>query len=226
VTGEDEYSRYNHRRYTSSTFFLSTYYQKYALSKEFQVIELCERRLSSAFSPNFLLVGTKLPAYDLLKPLFTAFSYLPLYWKLLLLAELGNFHALLLLPGRHRQRGMRARNPPVINRRMNPLTALSDTEFKSHFRFDKESVNRLAGLLNLGRKNNRRRPLTPVQQVCLALNFYAGGHFTRIAGLCGGVSQKTAWLAIQRVTNQLCLLKAQYIRMPTTQEMEETTNRL
>jgi hypothetical protein len=109
---------------------------------------------------------------------------------------------------------------------MNPLTALSDTEFKSHFRFDKESVNRLAGLLNLGRKNNRGRPLTPVQQVCLALNFYAGGHFTRIAALCGGVSQKTAWLAIQKVTNQLCLLKAQYIRMPTTQEMEETANRL
>ncbi len=87
-------------------------------------------------------------------------------------------------------------------------------------------VNRLAGLLNLGRKNNRGGPLTLVQQVCLALNFYAGNHFTRIAGLCGGVSQKTTWLAIQKVTNQLCLLNAQYIHMPTTQEIEETANRL
>jgi hypothetical protein len=42
--------------------------------------------------------------------------------------------------------------------------------------------------------------------------------------LCGGVSQKTAWLAIQKVMNQLCLLKAQYIRMPTMQVMEETAN--
>ncbi len=44
------------------------------------------------------------------------------------MAELDNFHALLLLPGRHIQQGMRMRNPPVINRRMNPLTVLSDTE--------------------------------------------------------------------------------------------------
>jgi hypothetical protein len=87
-------------------------------------------------------------------------------------------------------------------------------------------VLRLVEILNLGRMNNRGRPLTPIQQVCLGLNFYAGGHFTRISGLCGGVCQKTAWLAIERVTNQLCLLKAQYIHMPTDQEMEETAIRL
>jgi hypothetical protein len=87
-------------------------------------------------------------------------------------------------------------------------------------------VNRLAELLNLGRLNNRGRPLTPVQQVCVALNFYAAGSFTHIAALCGGVSQKTAWRAINRVTNQLCLLKAQFIRMPTNQEMAETAQRL
>jgi hypothetical protein len=80
--------------------------------------------------------------------------------------------------------------------------------------------------LALGRRNNRGRPLTPIQQVCVALNFYAGGHFTRISGLCGGVSQKTAWLAINRVTNKLCRLKAHFIRLPTTLEMEETAARL
>jgi hypothetical protein len=130
------------------------------------------------------------------------------------------------LPGGEDIQRVRARNPPVVNRRLDPMTALSDAEFKSHFRFNKDSVLRLVEILNLGRMNNRGRPLTPVQQVCIALNFYAGGHFTRIAGLCGGVSQKAAWVAIERVTNQLCLLKDQYIHMPTDQEMQETATRL
>jgi hypothetical protein len=69
-------------------------------------------------------------------------------------------------------------------------------------------------------------PLMLVQQVGLALNFYAGGHFTRIAGLSGSVSQKAAWLVIERVTNQLVLLKDHFIRTPTDQEMEETATRL
>jgi hypothetical protein len=129
------------------------------------------------------------------------------------------------LPGGDRQR-VRGRLPHAVNRRLDPLIGLTDAEFKSNFRFDKDSVVRLVDILNLERVNNRGRPLTPVQQVCLALNFYAGGHFTRIAGLCGGVSQKAAWLAIERVTNQLVLLKDQFIHMPTDQEMEETATRL
>jgi hypothetical protein len=35
----------------------------------------------------------------------------------------------------HVYRPRRARNPPVINRRMNPTEALGDVEFKSHFRY-------------------------------------------------------------------------------------------
>ncbi len=50
-------------------------------------------------------------------------------------------------------------------------------------------MRRLAALMNLGRENDRGRPLSPIQQVCVALNFYGGGHYTRVAGLCGGVSQ-------------------------------------
>jgi hypothetical protein len=79
-------------------------------------------------------------------------------------------------------------------------------------------VRRLAALLNLGRDNDRGRPLSPIQQVCVALNFYGGGHYTRVAGLCGGVSQNAGWTCIERVTNALLLLKDQFIRMPTDQE--------
>ncbi len=92
--------------------------------------------------------------------------------ELEILAEL---QALDLLPaGGDRQRAP-ARNRRAINRRLDPIAALSDAVFKSHFRFDKDSVLRLVEILNLGSMNNHGRPLTPVQQVCLGLNFYVGG---------------------------------------------------
>jgi hypothetical protein len=112
---------------------------------------------------------------------------------------LGELRALDHLPGGEDIQRVRARSPPVVNHRLDPMTALSDAEFKSHFRFNKDSVLRLIEILNVGHMNNRERPLTPMQQVCIALNFYAGGHFTRIAGLCGSVSQKASWVAIECV---------------------------
>ncbi len=39
-----------------------------------------------------------------------------------------------LQPLRNQQRGHRPRNPNVFNRRLDPLQALSDVEFKSHFK--------------------------------------------------------------------------------------------
>ncbi len=88
-------------------------------------------------------------------------------------------------------------------------------------------MQRLTGLLEgLDHANNRGRPLTPIQQVCIALGFYGGGHLTRIAGLCGGVSQKAAWWAVRRVTRAITVLKPEYIRMPTDRECAATAQRL
>ena len=81
-------------------------------------------------------------------------------------------------------------------------------------------------MLDLTMPNRRGRPLTPVQQVCIALNFFGGGHFNRVSALCGGVSSTAAWNAIGRVTNQLVACKRQFMRMPTPQEMAATAQRL
>ena len=86
---------------------------------------------------------------------------------------------------------------------------------------------RLTELLpNLEQPNDCGRPLTPIQQVCITLGYFGGGQLTRIAGLCGGVSQKAAWWAIRRVTSELADLKGQVIRMPTDEECEATARRL
>ena len=72
----------------------------------------------------------------------------------------------------------------------------------------------------------RGNPLSPVQQVCVALNNYAGGQFQRITGLCGGISQTGARLALIRVTDALVDIKHQFVKMPKTDEMEDTSQRM
>ncbi len=78
------------------------------------------------------------------------------------------------------------------------------------------------------RHNNNRRglPLTPVQKVCIALNFFAGGLFQRIAGLCGGVSKSAAHYAIDEVRRALVNIRHEYIHFPTEDEMRDSARRL
>ncbi len=63
----------------------------------------------------------------------------------------------------------------------------------------------------LKRSNDCGRPLDHIQEVCIALAYYGGAWLTRIAGLCGAVSQMMAWRAIRRVTTCLANLKEQVI---------------
>jgi hypothetical protein len=117
----------------------------------------------------------------------------------------------------------------VLERRMvNPLTAISDAEFRTHFRFTKDQVGQLVQMLlpYLQHESDRGNPLTPVQQLCAVLNYYGGGHFQRITGLCGGISQRTAQRCIANVTAALCEVKADHIMMPTIEQMEATAQRM
>ena len=71
--------------------------------------------------------------------------------------------------------------------------------------------------------NKRGKPLSPIQQVCIALHHFAGGQFQRVSGVCGGVSQSAARQAVVRVTDALVRSKSDFIFMPSTEEMEETS---
>lgn len=127
-------------------------------------------------------------------------------------------------PGRQRQ-------PPVFNRRVDPTEVLSDVEFKSHFRFAKESVRRLVQLLEgdlvpEGRRSNRGRPLTPLQKVCIALNHFAGALFQRVAAHCGGVSKTAAHYAIRQVTDALVNRRKEFIRYHSRASMRHTAVRM
>ncbi len=127
------------------------------------------------------------------------------------------------------------RRPPVINRRLDPMESLSDAEFKITFRFEKHNANRLTEILmdDLIRpvedgdvNGDRGRPLTPIQKVCIALNSFAGGHFQRISGLCGGVSRAAAHKAICQVTDAIVARRKEFIFFPSVEEMRESQREL
>ncbi len=72
----------------------------------------------------------------------------------------------------------------------------------------------------------RGRPLTPIQKVCIALNSYAGGHFQRVSGLCGGVSKAAAHKAICQVTEAIVARRNEFIFFPSVDEMRESQREL
>ena len=123
----------------------------------------------------------------------------------------------------HQERDVRTIKP-----RLDPRVEMTERMFKKHFRFSKQMVTRIAEMLGpyLTHQNNRGLPLSPVMKVCIAFGIYGGGHFQRIAGLCGGVSQFAARQALKDVTEALLQHRNRYIFMPTNEEMQETAERM
>lgn len=116
------------------------------------------------------------------------------------------------------------RTPKV---RVDPRDTMSSSEFKRHFRFTKETFAKIVQMLEPDLLlDPRGDPLSPVQQVCVALHTYGGGHYQRVSGLCGGVSQNAAREALIRVTDAIIERKDQFIFMPDVQEMEDTSERM
>ena len=87
-------------------------------------------------------------------------------------------------------------------------------------------MERLAGMLELERANNRGLPLTPIQSVCLTLSHFGGAHFNRVSAYCGNVSHHAAHDAIDRVRRGILNLKDEFIRLPSEAEMAATAGRL
>ena len=123
---------------------------------------------------------------------------------------------------------IRPRKPRVYHSRGDPRLSMSDQEFKRHFRLTKNSVTRLCDLLeeDLSFDTNRGMPISPIVQLCITLNHYAGGHFQRISGWCAGVSQNGARLSLQRVTDALVRRKGQFVFMPDSDTMQNTAERM
>ena len=68
--------------------------------------------------------------------------------------------------------------------------------------------------------------MSPTQQVCIALNHYAGGQFQRVTGMCGGLSQGGARMSLVRVTDAIVEKKDEFIKLPSKAKCEDTVLRM
>lgn len=65
---------------------------------------------------------------------------------------------------------------PSMSDRQSPVQVYDDTQFRARYRYCKETVLELLGILSLqASRNNRGLPLPPIQQLLLTLCFYGAG---------------------------------------------------
>ena len=100
--------------------------------------------------------------------------------------------------------------------RFNPLEEYADEAFWLRFRLRKDSVSDLVKILakDLQHQTRRGLPLTPMQQVLIALRFYATGTFQRVINNLFGVSVFPACGVIHKVSKAIVKQKRQFLSIP------------
>ena len=100
--------------------------------------------------------------------------------------------------------------------RFNPLEEYDDEAFRLRFRLKKDAVGDLVKILDKDLQHQTRRglPLTPMQQVLIALSFYATGTSQRVIGDLFGVSVFAACTIIHKVSRAIAKEKRHFLSFP------------
>ena len=103
------------------------------------------------------------------------------------------------------RRNIHVRQIQRLGDRFNPLEEYDGEDFRLCFRFRKDSVIDPVKILDKDLQHETRRglPLTPMQEVLIALRFYATGTFERVVGDLFGVSVFAACRSFTRFQGQL-----------------------
>ncbi|XP_070385772.1 putative nuclease HARBI1 [Dermacentor albipictus] len=110
---------------------------------------------------------------------------------------------------------------PRMRDRLNPMEVYDDEEFITRYRFTKQTVRELLAFVPLEASgDNRGYPLTPMQQLLVALRFYGAGTFQIVSGDLVSVSQPTMCRTVKRVTRLLAkhLFRA-VVRFPDASQL-------
>ncbi|XP_044165252.1 putative nuclease HARBI1 [Acropora millepora] len=88
------------------------------------------------------------------------------------------------------------------------------------YRFRRESIMHITDLLaeDLRRKTQRNHPISALQQVLIALRFYASGSFLQVIGDTIGVDKSTGSRVVTNVSLALVAKQQQYIKWPKDQQ--------
>ena len=97
----------------------------------------------------------------------------------------------------------------ILRDRLNPIEFYEQDEIKRLFRFNVETINYITGSIfnELRRNTLRNKSLTPIQQVCVALRFYATGGMQLSLASWINIDQSTVsrvtWDVTQAILNAL-----------------------
>ena len=113
--------------------------------------------------------------------------------------------------------------PPMRQRRPrnyrynNNILAFSDEELRARYRFGRASIQYITNLIeaDLRRKTKRGHALEPIDQVLIALRFYASGNFLQVIRDTFGVDKSTVSRAVYNVPQLLSAKHNEFIKWPT-----------
>ena len=109
-------------------------------------------------------------------------------------------HSLMLY---YNQRSLRSQRK--FRDRLNPLECYDDVEIKNLFRFQRENILQLTMLLSdhLEHQTGRSLALSPLQQLCITLRYYATGSMQLSLGAWMNVDKSTVSRALWKVTQAI-----------------------
>ncbi|XP_069686072.1 putative nuclease HARBI1 [Periplaneta americana] len=110
------------------------------------------------------------------------------------------------------------RRPRWLKERATYFEDYDDSDFVTHFRLSKTSALSVLSMIehNLEFTTNRNQAVSPINQLLLALRFYATGGDQLSVADYAGVSQSTASRIVHRVSSAIAALRCQYINLPQT----------
>ena len=114
------------------------------------------------------------------------------------------------------RRNTHVRRVRHLRDRFHSLEEYDEEAFRLRFCLRKDSVSDLVKILTEDLEHQTRRglPLTPMQQVLIALRFYATGTFQRVIGDLFGVCVFAACRVIHKVSRAILKQKRQFLSIP------------
>ena len=100
------------------------------------------------------------------------------------------------------------------------IDSYTNEELRTRYHFGRESIMYITNLLaeDLRRKTQGNNPISVLQQVLIALRFYASGSFLQIIGDTIGVEKSTVSRVVTSVSWVLVAKQQQYIKWPKDQQ--------
>ncbi|KAM7307584.1 putative nuclease HARBI1 [Ixodes scapularis] len=116
--------------------------------------------------------------------------------------------------------------PRQVRPRDDPFYRYDDVDFITRFRLSKDATVRLLSRIEhvIALDGLRNCPVSPINELLVALRFYATGTFQVVLGDLWGEHKSTVCRVVKRVTQAIAALARDFISFPTTEAERRTVS--